>query len=70
MKLRVTEPGEKPGIEQIKQKLKILDLTATYLIKTLEIDARVIRARYNALVKEGFKPEEALEIIKARGAEV
>lgn len=70
MKLRVTEPGEKPGIEQIKQKLKILDLTAAYLIETLEIDARVIRARYNALVKEGFKPEEALEIVKARGAEV
>jgi hypothetical protein len=35
-------------------------------IKKAAYDAGLLKAKYDALVGKGFKPEEALEIIKAR----
>ncbi|MED4977214.1 hypothetical protein NST70_13720 [Weizmannia sp. FSL K6-0777] len=37
-----------------------------YLIENTAIQAKVLKARYDHLVVEGFKPEDALEIIKTR----
>lgn len=77
MKLRVTEPGEKPGVldmkknaEELKRTVENFRQTSGYMIEMMQISARVYRARYDALIAEGFKPEEALEIVKARGAEI
>lgn len=38
--------------------------------RVLQSDAVLLFARYQALIKEGFTPEDALEIIKARGSNV
>ena len=36
-------------------------------VETLGMQAKVLRAVYEALVREGFTPAQALEIVKARG---
>lgn len=41
-----------------------------YLKRILESEAVLLRARYIALVDQGFTAEQALEIIKARGSNV
>lgn len=38
--------------------------------RILESDSVLLYARYQSLIKEGFTPEEALEIVKARGTQI
>lgn len=39
-----------------------------YIIEYLALDSHAMKARYDALVKEGFTADQALEIVKARGS--
>jgi len=50
----------------------ILKLTASIpgMIAAQLLFAKVLKAKFDALIKEGFTREEALEIIKARGLEI
>lgn len=43
---------------------------AQYIIEYWQTDSKIMRARYQALIAEGFSEKEALEIIKARGSQV
>lgn len=40
-----------------------------YQTQVLAVNAKMLAARLNALIDEGFTREEAVEIIKARGTE-
>ncbi|AKO92696.1 hypothetical protein BEH_11685 [Priestia filamentosa] len=37
-----------------------------FMIKVQAHNAKVLKARYDSLIKEGFTPEQALELVKAR----
>lgn len=43
--------------------------TLPFQIEAFQQNAKLLKSRYDALVKEGFSEKEALDIIKARGAE-
>lgn len=38
-----------------------------YQIEQIQINSKILKARYDSLKKEGFSDKEALEIVKARG---
>ncbi|MBN6886991.1 hypothetical protein ACUXCC_001998 [Cytobacillus horneckiae] len=40
-----------------------------YQIKILEESSKILKARYESLIKEGFSEKQALEIVKFRGIE-
>ncbi|MCM3180209.1 hypothetical protein [Cytobacillus horneckiae] len=40
-----------------------------YQIKILEESSKILKARYESLLKEGFSEKQALEIVKFRGIE-
>lgn len=46
------------------------DVRLPYLKRMLETEAVLINARFEALKKEGFTEEQALEIVKARGSQM
>lgn len=41
---------------------------APYQVRMYQEEAKLLKARYDALIAEGFSKEEALEIVKARGS--
>jgi hypothetical protein len=56
--------GAKVKVEQLKAILREHEQSLPLLLELAAANARIKRAHYEALVGEGFKPEEALLLIK------
>ncbi|MBG9548404.1 hypothetical protein [Cytobacillus firmus] len=65
--------GDKPNgkITNIEFQIMIDEMVRNlpYQIEAFKLNAKLIKARYDALKDEGFSEQEALEIVKARGTE-
>ena len=62
--VHVTEGDAEDPTQQLKNSVKFLRETMETNIELNRIVAKLMREKYNALVKEGFKPEEALFLCK------
>jgi len=55
-------PGEK--LQEFKEAVRQMTLTLPVQLEMMAIQAKLIRAKYNALVAEGFTEQQALELCK------
>ncbi len=51
--------------EKLKTAIDVMRVTMPMLIEHKTITAKLARAQYDALLKEGFTNEQALELVKA-----
>jgi len=56
---KITNIEMEMALDEIKEKLH-------YIIQLNDYNARVLKAKYDSLVDEGFNENQALEIIKTR----
>jgi len=54
-----TRTDTEKAFEQVLQEIPVI-------IKMIPIQANAMKVKYDALVAEGFTPEQALEIVKTR----
>lgn len=56
-------------VENVELEMMVDEVKRTqpYVIQNIQIEAKTYFARFEALKAEGFTPEQALEIVKARG---
>ncbi len=55
------------ALGELRKSVQSTSICAEQIIESCRLSAKFLRARYLALVEEGFSHSESLEIIKARG---
>ena len=53
--------------KDLEQAIQEMEANAEIFEMGLKLSARQLRVAYECLLKEGFQPSEALDIIKSRG---
>lgn len=63
---------QQPSLSFLEMRVAIDEMKENlpYVIELWQVDAESMHARYEALKASGFTNKEALEIIKARGAQL
>lgn len=62
------EQTPKEQLQKMREGVERLRVNSEQWIEVLGIQAKQIKAFYDALVREGFSQSDALEIVKVRGA--
>ena len=62
--VRVTPGNAEDPVQKFKDNLKMLRETMEENIELNKMTAKLMRTKYDALIREGFRPEEALFLCK------
>lgn len=58
--------GMKPATNEMAMAIEEMTRNLPYFIQNASIQAKVLKAKYDNLVSQGFTEQQALEIIKTR----
>ena len=62
--VRVEEGDVADPIQQLKNGIKQIKESMPYTIEMQQLLAKIAKTRYDALIKEGFPPDQALFLVK------